>query len=165
MRVVFRFCLFLLMAGCDGERRDAGEQAAPDSVTAQAAAASDTGVKACDLVTVDEIRAATGLELKPGITTSDYMGVSQCRFDRPDGSRTGLMIALHGQGDIENYRRVPGSSEVAALGTAAVWNAQTNQLAVRSGDAVFSISFLFSPARQAWAEQLARDALEGLEEQ
>ena len=124
---------------------------------------SAQGPKACDLMSVDDARRITGVELKRGETTTDYMGSSQCRFDRADGSRTGIMIALHTTGDIENYRRVPGSTEVTGLADAAVWNAQTSQLAVLSGKAVFSISFLFTPAQRAWAVDLARAALPRLE--
>lgn len=156
-------CLLLVLACADRVPEPASGQADTAVAAAPAEVTDSGGVKACDLMTVDAARRITGIELAAGVTTNDYMGSSQCRFDRADGSRTGIMIALHRAGDIENYRKVPGSTEVTAVGDAAIWNPQTNQLAVKSDSAVFSISFLFSPAQRAWAIDIARAALPHLE--
>jgi hypothetical protein len=163
--MVFCSMALVLAAGCNDGARKAAVTTADSAVSGEAAPAAESaqGAKACDLMTVDDARRITGVELQAGVTTNDYMGSSQCRFDRSDGSRTGIMIALHTHGEIENYRKVPGSTEVDGLGDAAVWNPQTSQLAVRSGDGVFSISFLFTPAQRAWAIELARAALPKLE--
>lgn len=53
---------------------------------------------------------------------------------------------------------MPGATEVAGIGDAAVWNQQTGQLAFRQGTAVVSISFLATPADPQWARALARRA-------
>jgi hypothetical protein len=165
MRIVFCLLALALVTACDDGARKASVAAADSAVSGEAAPPVESvpGVKACDLMTAEDARRITAVELQTGVTTNDYMGSSQCRFDRADGSRTGIMISLHTHGDIENYRKVPGSTQVDGLGDAAVWNPQTNQLAVRSGDAVFSISFLFAPAQRAWAVELARAALPKLE--
>jgi hypothetical protein len=117
-----------------------------------------TGPKACALVSSAEVAAVTGVAYKAGMTTHDYGGSSQCRFDHDDGSQ-GIMFTLHTHGDIENYRRVPGSEEIAKLGAAAVWNEGTDQLAVRVGDIVFSISFLTTPARRQAAVRIAEQII------
>ena len=165
MRVAICCTVLVVMTACDDGARKDSVAAADSAVSGEVAPPVESvqGVKACDLMTVEDARRVTNIELRAGVMTNDYMGSSQCRFDRVDGSRTGIMISLHAHGDIENYRKVPGSTEVDGVGAAAVWNAQTNQLAVRAGDAVFSISFLFTPAQRSWAIELARAALPKLE--
>lgn len=100
----------------------------------------------------------TSVAFQAGVTAHDYGGSSQCRFDHEDGTQ-GVMFTFHAHGDIENYRKVPGSEEVAKLGAAAVWNEGTDQLAVQVGDAVFSISFLTTPARRQSAVQIAEQII------
>jgi hypothetical protein len=142
------------------ERPAPEANAARDSSTsAEAAPAASAGVKACDLVNTPDLERIVGIELQPARTTNDYLGVSQCRWDRATGGEGGISIALHEHGDIENYRKVPGSSPVTGVGDEAVWNADTNQLGFRKDAAVISISFLFSPSRLQWAREIARLAL------
>lgn len=146
--------LVLLLTACAREPEQQSAAVPPDS-----AAAVSTGLKACDLIATEELERVLSIDLDTGATTSDYMGVSQCQFNRAGSKDGAVMISLHEQGNILNYQKVPGSSSVAGLGDAAVWNPQTNQLAVKRAAAVVSISLLLSPAQQAWATQLARTAL------
>lgn len=141
-------------------------EASPDERPAVAPAAQGTaarstvqetaalGPKACALLSADEVAAVTDVAFEAGVVAHDYAGSSQCRFDHHDGTQ-GIMFTVHTHGDIENYRKVPGSEEVAGLGQAAVWNEGTDQLAVRVGDVVFSISFLTTPSRRQWAVRIA----------
>jgi hypothetical protein len=113
-------------------------------------------------LTSAEITSATKVEALQGVVANDYMGVSQCRFDRPDGTQA-VMVSVHQHGDIANYTKVPGASVVAGVGDAAVWNAETNQFAFKRGAAVASISFLFSPAKAEWGKTLAGAALKRMD--
>lgn len=148
----------LLVAACEQSQRAAAAPAA-DSAAGESPAAemAHAGPRACDLLTAQDIAAVTKIEVSPGITTNDYMDVSQCRFDRVDGTQA-VMVSLHRHGDIENYRKVPGAAAAEGVGDAAVWNAQIGQFAVRQGEAVTSISFLFSPADAGWGRSLAHIA-------
>ena len=155
--------IFAIQA-CGGDPRPA-EEPAIGADTAAVAASVDTassGPKACDLLTNTDIASVTRVDVVAGKTVNDYMGVSQCRFDRADSTQV-VMVSLHEHGDIGNYTKVPGATSVAGIGDAAVWNPQTNQLAFKRGDAVASISFLSAPAERAWAQSLARLALPRLE--
>lgn len=145
----------LLVAGC-GDAKKAAPEAAPRADTAVIEAA-DTRPKACDIVSAADIASVTNVKVGPGVTTNDYMGVSQCRFDA-DTTRA-LMVSLHHTGNIENYRSVPGATAVEGIGDVAVWNQKTGQLAFRQGAAVVSISFLDAPADPQWALALARIAV------
>ncbi|MGQ0816065.1 MAG: hypothetical protein ACT4O1_16670 [Gemmatimonadota bacterium] len=155
----------IVLSACGGVASDRSGEPSTDSVAAAQppAATVPIGAKACDLLTLENLVSATKHEFKAGVVTNDYMGVSQCRWDRSDKGQDGVMVTLHDHGEISNYRDVPGSVAVIELGAAAVWNAQTSQLAVEVDSAVFSISFLFSPVTRQWAEQLARAALARLE--
>ena len=152
--------IFALQA-CSGEPRPAAEPAiGADTMVAEMAEPNE-GPKACDLLTRVDIKTATGREVGAGIVTNDYMGVSQCRFDQADSTQV-VMVSLHQQGDIENYRKVPGAADVAGLADAAVWNPQTMQIAFRRDSAVVSVSLLFEGAEQRMARELAEIALRQL---
>jgi diadenosine tetraphosphate (Ap4A) HIT family hydrolase len=155
--------ILLAVQACGGEPRPAEEPAiGADTVATATVEAPARGPKACDLLTTADIASVTEVDVVAGKTVNDYMGVSQCRFDRADSTQA-IMVSLHEKGDIENYSKVPGATTVANIGDAAVWNPQTNQLAFKRGDAVASISFLFTPAEPAWARSLARLAVPRLE--
>jgi len=139
----------------------------PDSVMAIRSegtrrAEGATGVKACELLSVDDVTRITGVAFEAGVTTNDYAGDSQCRYGRPGKPEEGLMVTLHAHGDLAPYRGVPNSVAVDGLGDAAVWHDGNRQLAFSNGDAVISISFLAPPAKKQWAVQLARIALNKL---
>lgn len=152
--------LLLVLAACSANS-DAPRQPAGDTTGSAATGTVTTpaGTRACDLLSAADFTSITGASFETGVTTNDYMGSSQCRYARPGAASGGAMVALHQQGDIANYRNVPGSSVVGGVGDSAVWNRETAQLAVRRGDAVFSISLFARPARREWAVQLARVAL------
>ena len=154
--------LVFLAFGCSAGGDAAPGGTATDSAAAVAGAAGDTaGVKACDLATAESLTSIVGQEFRAGRTTNDYMGVSQCKWDRVSGDGD-VTVSLHLEGNFENYARVPGATTVSGLGDEAVWNAGTRQLAVRSGAAVMSVSFLFEPAEREWAEAIARAGVEAL---
>lgn len=159
-------CAAVLLGACGGDARETQPGAADSAARAETAAPpQSSGPRACDLLTVEEIEHATSLDLDGGVTVSDYMGVSQCQWQRAGGGADGgVMVSLHEHGEILNYQKVPGSEMIGGLGDGAVWNPQTNQLAVKRGEAVVSISFMFSPAEQAWATSLARSAIAKLQQ-
>ena len=148
----FAICLF---AACQSRPADddasAGDSAAVTTAAADSSVAS--GPKACDLVSAAELSRVTALELEEGRLTNDYGGVSQCRWSRAGGTDNGVAISLREQGDMAIYTSVPGSAPVQGLGDEAVWNQTTKQLAVRSGQRIASVTFLYPEGR----EQQARD--------
>jgi diadenosine tetraphosphate (Ap4A) HIT family hydrolase len=153
----------LVVQACGGEPRPAEEPAiGADTAATAASEVIASGPKACDLLTNADIASVTKIDVVAGKTVNDYMGVSQCRFDRADSTQV-VMVSLHEKGDIGNYTKVPGAESVTGIGDAAVWNPQTNQLAFRRGEAVASISFLSTPAKSAWARSLARLAVPRVE--
>ena len=147
-----------LVVAC-GRAPDAEQSATVDTTTAAVADSSWSGPKACELVSAADIKRITGVDVKAGITTNDYAGDSQCRFDRSTGADPLVMVTLHAHGNIEPYRRVPGSVAVSGIGDGAVWSDTNSQLAVRLGEAVFSFSFLSPPAKKQWGSELATLAL------
>jgi hypothetical protein len=96
-------------------------------------------------------------------SVTDYMGDSQCRFAVANDTAASVMVTLHMEGKIDPYQKVPSSVQVSGLGDAAVWNPSVYQLAAAKGPAVLSVAFLGVPvAKQAWATQLTRAALDRL---
>src|SRR5688500_1585049 len=93
----------LAMQACGGDPRPAEEPASgADTVAAAASIDSlSTGPKACDLLTNAEIASVTKVDVVAGKTVNDYMGVSQCRFDRANGTQT-VMVSLHAHGALGN---------------------------------------------------------------
>ena len=154
--------LVLLCVACGNSRTD--EQQRTDTTATQTAEPAYTGPKACELISTDEIRSATGIEVGTGETVTDYAGDSQCRFAVTNDTVAAVMVTLHAEGKIDPYQTVPGSVPVSGLGDAAVWNPSVFQLAASKGRAVLSVAFLGVPAaKQAWATQLTRTALARLQ--
>lgn len=150
-------CVFIL-SGCDRTGRSAQETSKDSTRAADSAVAADTyhGPKACDLVSSDDVTRIAGGTYHSGVVTNDYMGDSQCKIESADTSaHPTVMVTLHVKGNFEPYRKVPGIETVAGIGDEAVWNSRANQLGVRVGEAVFSVSLL-GKARQEWAAKIAR---------
>jgi hypothetical protein len=119
------------------------------------------GPKACDLISSDVANKVTGRSYKTGAAISDYGYDSQCQFDPSTAGDTAVMlVTLHAKGDIDPYKSVPGSTEVKDLGDVAVWNEPNKQLAIKKGDAVFSV--FIKNGKQKDIVQLGRTALEKL---
>ena len=152
--------LVLLLAACSNQQT--GEQKSTvDTAAVQSAEPSYSGPKACDLLTREEIAKVTGLSLEAADTVTDYAGDSQCRFAVTNDTVAAVMVTLHAEGKIEPYQKVPTSVPVSGLGDAAVWNPGVFQLAAAKGRAIVSVAFLGLPAaKQAWATQLTRTALQ-----
>jgi hypothetical protein len=153
-------CLALAVAACGKAQED---QLPPGPDTA-VVAAPYTGLKACELISANEINRIAGLSVDTGFVTSDYSADSQCQFDKKGTTDGQVIVTMHGHGNIEPYRKVPGSTEVTGIGDAAVWNEGNAQLAVRHRESVFSVSFLSRPAKKRWVIALARIALENMSE-
>ena len=156
--------LCLLVVACadaaDPDARVAADSAPPAVVDDAAAAAPDSAaLKACDLASESELEDILGLELEPARTTNDYAGVSQCRWDLPGDAQRGVSISFYERGEIEKYRRVPGSANVPGLGDAAVWNPDVGQLAVLRGARLVSVGLLVERPQRGDAERIARIAL------
>lgn len=132
---------------------------ADSTAVGSGAAVDSSAIKACDVVTEAELERIVGRELAPARTTNDYAGDSQCRWDLPGDAQRGVSISIHEHGDLENYRRVPGSEAAAGLGDAAVWNATYGQLALLDGERVLSVGLLYDDPQRAHAEEIARAAL------
>jgi hypothetical protein len=153
-------CLALALAACS-KAEENKPAATPDTA---ATVAAYTGLRACELISANEINRVAGLSVDTGFVTSDYGADSQCQFDKKGTTDGQVIVTMHGQGNIEPYRKVPGSTEVTGIGDAAVWNEGNGQLAVRRGKAVFSVSFLVPKSKKQWALELARMASEKMSE-
>src|SRR5688572_17204992 len=151
-----------LVTACGGGASDesAGESA-DSAAVADSARAAGSAMTACDLASAAELSRIIGIALQEGTLASDYLGVSQCRWKREAGTDDGVAITHRGQGDMGNYTSVPGSRPAAGIGDEAVWNPDTDQMAVRKGTTITSISFLFD-GREAWAREIAGVILERL---
>ncbi len=124
-----------------------------------ARAAPPVEAQACQLVPLAEVAAITGLELKLGEKTADYLGYSRCQWDPTAGKPTGILLVTNESGQFSDYSNVPGATPVQGLGLEAVWNPRVRQLAVRREKGTLSVSFLSDPAQRPWAEKIARAAL------
>ncbi len=154
-----------VLSGCE-RQAPSGRQAVTDTATAAdtaGAANSYRGPKACELVSADDVRQVTGASYNAGITTTDYMYDSQCKLTPADTTKPAVVVTLHAQGNMEPYRRMPGITKVAGMGDEAIWIPQANQLAVRVGQKIFSVSILTEPLHRDWATGLARVALTKLQ--
>lgn len=161
------------VAGCDAREEPASEAATGTSIAADtlasaadatansgaAAAAGSDALKACDLITADELESILGSELEAGRTTNDYAGDSKCKWDLPGDAQRGVSIALRRLPDLSLYEKVPGSAPAAGLGDAAVWNATYGQLAVLEGERVISIALLVDEPQREHVERIARIGL------
>lgn len=150
---------WLLLACADAAPPERGSSAD----TAAAAVPSDSGdsaaLSACDLIGEAELEEILALELEPGTLVNDYAGVSQCRWYLPGDRQRGVSISLYERGDLENYRRVPGSIGAPSVGDEAIWNASVGQLAVLEGERLVSVGLLVASPQRSHAEQIARTAL------
>jgi len=156
--------MLLLAAACNQPQSNLAEEEPSDSVNAVPDTLVATpGPKACEIVSTEELERIVGFDLEDGRTTNDYLGVSQCRWDRENGDEGGVSVTVRERGDMEIYRAVPGSTPVTGIGDEAVWSESLNQLAFRRRERVMSVSLLFKPANRAMAEQIARIAAPRLE--
>ncbi len=127
------------------------------------AVAADTAVKAaepraCRLVTLDELRATTGLDLKPGMQTADYQGYSICQWDKAAGGPA-ISLVVNENGNFFNYQNVPGAVPVSGVGEDAVWNPETHQMGIKLPKGTMSVNFLSEPFQRKWADSIAKTAL------
>src|SRR5207253_6807484 len=65
-----------------------------------------TSMNACRLLNKADFARVTGSKFQEGVTTNDYLGVSQCRFNVAGDPNGGAMVALHLQGNLDDYRKV-----------------------------------------------------------
>ena len=150
--------LIVLLSGCGAPEHAATNSAKQDAGPPQPAY---TGPKACDLLSNDAVTQATGKKYQSGTVESDYAYDSQCKFAPTAATDSAVLVTLHAHGDFEPYKHVPNSTPISGLGDAALWNDKNNQLAVRKGAAVFSISFM-GHTKQQTAVKLGHAALEKL---
>jgi hypothetical protein len=154
-----------MSAGACDDPRPPVEQGSVRADTTAAALRSDSAaLRACDLVSEQELEGILAVDLEPGRITNDHPIDSQCRWDLPADPQRGVSISLRVLASLELYQRVPGSVAAAGLGDAAVWNAGPDhgQLAVLQGQRVVSIALLLENAQRAHAEQIARTTLDRL---
>ena len=165
--------LGIALAACEGQRAQDDAVADRDAAAAERPAGADTisdadtsavtaVLKACDLVSEAELERILAVDLEPGTLVNDYAGVSQCRWYLPGDRQRGVSISLYERGDLENYRRVPGSIGAPGVGDAAVWNAGVGQLAVTRGERLVSVGLLIAEPQREDAELIARAALSRL---
>jgi hypothetical protein len=153
----------VVLGACGGADRQGTARPASGSATGARRAAPPAEAQACRLITLAEVSAITGLELKLGEKTDDYMDYSRCQWDPTSGKPTGIVLVANESGRFEDYSTVPGATPVKGLGLEAVWNPRVRQLAVRRAKGTLSVSFLSEPADRSWAEKIARTALGRLE--
>jgi len=151
-----------MAAAACAESRPAEEAAAEADTVVAAASADSAALRACDLITEQQLEDILAVDLEPGRITNDHPADSQCRWDLPGDPQRGVSISLRQLADLELYERVPGSVAASGIGDAAVWNADYGQLAVLAGERVISVALLIAEPERAHAEHIARTALERL---
>jgi len=123
--------LALLVVSCHHEKAASAETAtAPDP---------------CALISTDDLRRITGFAAKEGETTGDEKSAHRCTWHEGGEAGAGVItITIH----VENLdrlmgqlRNIPMSEPLSGLGDEAYWNNALNQLTMRSGARVITISF------------------------
>ena len=148
-----------LAFACETAEAPSAETRADSADAASVAMVDSSALKACDVITETELERIVDRDLEAARTTNDYAGDSQCRWNLPGDAQRGISISIHEHGDLDNYRRVPGSEPAAGLGDAAVWNGTYGQLALLDGERVLSVGLLYDQPQRAHAEAIARTAL------
>jgi hypothetical protein len=148
--------LTALLSGCGSNAAEEAETPADSAASVEAVdSTASSGAKACDVVSAAELARFTGLQLEEGRLTNDYGGVSQCRWSRVGGTDNGVTVSVREDGDLENYRGVPGAVAVSGVGEEAVWNPRSHQMAFRVGRRTASITFLYDDGRESQAREIA----------
>jgi hypothetical protein len=118
--------LLAVLAACAGEEApDAASQEAPPATS------SDEPLDACSLLTVDEIRAATGHDVGAGVMTGQGEGSSMCSWPSADGSNEHAVqvsvvraaydtydeyaAAMAADGVMAGYRQIEGPGRFSTL--------------------------------------------------
>lgn len=149
----------LALSACGGSQPKGGKEGA----ATKKAPAPPADALACRLVTLEEVRQITSLQLSAGEKTPDYLGYSRCEWDPPAGPKSAVQLVVNESGNFQDYSNVPGATPEKGLGLEAVWNGRVRQLAVRREKGTLSVSFLDDPAKREWAEKIAKAALERLQ--
>jgi hypothetical protein len=140
--------ILLVLAACGGASTAATESPASDGAGAGEATpepAGDGAVPAvCDLLTLDEVSAATGVETVDTLGT-DLTGQSACLYNDADGIPTASLAVMSSDGAVApsvGYDAASeGSEPVSGIGDQARWH-QLGTLYVMSGGNLFIVSVM-----------------------
>ncbi len=155
MRSAIVWLLAAALAACGGSGGKAG--AAPDS--GQAAAGPPAPARACGLVSLQEVQAATGLRLVLGPTSTDLRGYSECEWSLTPGKTDGIVLVVNQEGKFSDYATAPGAAPIRGFGDSASWSPTVHQLAVKRDTGTVAVSMLPDSSKRAWGEKIMRTVL------
>jgi len=127
--------------------------------SARAAQAQD---RACGLLTLDEVRAATGLAVEAAMAVTTPQGDPACAFRGPGRAKLGVVLHEPGGKALFESTRARLGPAVGGLGDDAYARetGPVQAVTVLKGDSAVSVSFLLgAPGSLPKLEELARKAL------
>ncbi len=156
-RVIMGLALVTL-AACGEEASKTAARADTAAMAAQASAPAT----ACGLISLDEVKAATGLQLVPGPASADLRGYSECEWSLTPGKTDGIVLVVNREGKFSDYATAPGAGPIGGFGDSASWSPTVHQLAVRRDTGTVAVSMLPDSSKRTWAEKIMRTVLERL---
>jgi hypothetical protein len=133
----------------------ATDSTATDS-TGTGSAATASG--ACGMITAAELNQATGMTFGEGQSTAQQADMSKCTFTATGGQTGSVTIALHQSDASALYNMLPGMATITGngIGEKAWWSPQVSNFVSVKGGKTLHIAFNGAPAKQEWAEGIAR---------
>ncbi len=140
-----------------------GEEASKTAARVDTTAArAPAPAAACGLISLDEVKAATGLRLVPGPVSADLRGYSECEWSLTPGKTDGIVLVVNHEGKFSDYATAPGAAPIRGFGDSASWSPTVHQLAVQRDTGTVAVSMLPDSSKRAWAEKIMRTVLERL---
>ncbi len=143
-----------------------GEEASKTAARADTTAAemrAPAPARACSLISLQEVQAATGLKLVPGPTSADLRGYSECEWSLTPGKTDGIVLVVNREGKFSDYATAPGAGPIGGFGDSASWSPTVHQLAVKRDTGTVAVSMLPDSSKKAWAEKIMRTVLPRLQ--
>lgn len=146
------FAFLLLLAACGGGTTPStaadggGTDATPAATEAGTEAAPDAGGGECDLWTLDEVTAATGVEMTQSLGT-EQQGMSSCNYADAGGTSGATYVVITsetGTSPSASYDAVSeGTEPVSGIGDQAKWH-ELGTLYVMSGGNLYIVTLVGS---------------------
>lgn len=168
------FAIFLVAACNQNESASSDTAAASASASADTAASSDTAAAtsasndttataatatgACSMITAAELGQITGMTFGAGQSAAEQADMSKCVFNSTGGQTASVSIALHQSDATALYNMLPGMATITGngIGDKAWWSPQVSNFVSLKGTRTLHIAFNGAPAKQEWAEEIAR---------
>ncbi len=142
------------LAACGGEQGNTAARADSALVARPPAPAM-----ACGLISLQEVKSASGLKLVPGPTSADLQGYSECQWSITPGKTDGILLVVNREGRFRDYATAPGAAPIAGFGDSASYSPTVRQLAVKRDTGTVAVSMLPDSSKKAWAEKIMKTVL------